>query len=770
MDMRLKKNKDFLTFIRERYRVMVEDDRHNRIDALEDIRFVNLPGSQWSENMKTHRADRPCYEYNKVRVRCKRVVNDMRDNRPAGKVRAVEGGDVEIAGIYEGLIRNIWNVSHGDDATDYAAGYQVEGGMGAWRVNTEYSDDSAFTQDIVIESIENPLALYCDPSAREQMKRDADDWIYTERITHKAFEQRYGKKAQKVDFEVDDEFEDDWDDEWTDEETVRIAEYWYKQPVKKELWLLEDGTVVDSTSDEATPEVRKLATQTREVKTHQICMVEVSGQAILTGPHKWAGRHFPWVMVYGDFKNIEGRNYWWGLTRFAKDAQRNYNISKTAIAETIAQAPKAKWWATSKQAEGHTDEWADADAKNYPYLLYEADPATGGREPQRMGGADVPAALLQQAGVDNEDLKDVMGLPDASMGNEGNEKSGRAIYARQQQGAVATFNFPDNMAKAVEYTMELLIDLIPEIYDTERELRVLGEDGVEDYMRVNQVVMGENDKPVRINDLSAGKYDVTVTTGPSFSTLRQEAAEIYGNLTQQFPQIMGVAGDLIMQSMDLPYADQMAERFKALLPPEIQQRMNQDQEVPPEVQVMMQQAEAAMAEVQKHGQLVQAAAQELAEKQAENEKLQADIKTELANVRAAKAEFDAHIAEEMSKIIQAAAGLTEKQAGLAMKGAEVKEAAITASQAIDGREDSALDISTKVDHLLAGFMRAVDDALDNIKAKERQLEAKTDRVPIGGTTRREGGRITANIEFDDGTEKEISAVREQGGLRIVPTE
>jgi len=612
--------------------------------------------------------------------------------------------------------------------------------------------------------------LYCDPSAREQMKRDADDWIYTERITHKAFEQRYGKKAQKVDFEVDDEFEDDWDDEWTDEETVRIAEYWYKQPVKKELWLLEDGTVVDSTSDEATPEVRKLATQTREVKTHQICMVEVSGQAILTGPHKWAGRHFPWVMVYGDFKNIEGRNYWWGLTRFAKDAQRNYNISKTAIAETIAQAPKAKWWATSKQAEGHTDEWADADAKNYPYLLYEADPATGGREPQRMGGADVPAALLQQAGVDNEDLKDVMGLPDASMGNEGNEKSGRAIYARQQQGAVATFNFPDNMAKAVEYTMELLIDLIPEIYDTERELRVLGEDGVEDYMRVNQVVMGENDKPVRINDLSAGKYDVTVTTGPSFSTLRQEAAEIYGNLTQQFPQIMGVAGDLIMQSMDLPYADQMAERFKALLPPEIQQRMNQDQEVPPEVQVMMQQAEAAMAEVQKHGQLVQAAAQELAEKQAENEKLQADIKTELANVRAAKAEFDAHIAEEMSKIIQAAAGLTEKQAGLAMKGAEVKEAAITASQAIDGREDSALDISTKVDHLLAGFMRAVDDALDNIKAKERQLEAKTDRVPIGGTTRREGGRITANIEFDDGTEKEISAVREQGGLRIVPTE
>jgi hypothetical protein len=155
---------DILKNAKARHKVMSEDDRHNRIDAVEDIRFVNLPGAQWTENMKTERGDRPCYEYNKTRVRCKRVVNDMRDNRPSGKVRAVEGGDKEIAEIYEGLIRNIANVSHMDNAIDYAAEYQVEGGMGAWRINTVYSDDSAFDQDIVIEGIENPFCLYCDPS------------------------------------------------------------------------------------------------------------------------------------------------------------------------------------------------------------------------------------------------------------------------------------------------------------------------------------------------------------------------------------------------------------------------------------------------------------------------------------------------------------------------------------------------------------------------------------------------------------------------------
>ena len=237
-DMRRKENKDILHTARERYKIMADDDRHNRLDALEDIRFVNLPGAQWSENMKTNRGDRPCYEYNKTRIRCKRIINDMRDNRPAGKVRGVEGDDPKIAEIYEGLIRNIWNTSHGDNATDYAAEYQVEGGMGAFRVNTEYSSDTAFNQDIIIEMIDNPFSLYADPGCRDMLKRDAKDWVYTSRLPIKEFERLYGEKPS-VDFGNDAGYEDDYNDEWTDEETVRIAEYWYKKPVTKDLWMVE---------------------------------------------------------------------------------------------------------------------------------------------------------------------------------------------------------------------------------------------------------------------------------------------------------------------------------------------------------------------------------------------------------------------------------------------------------------------------------------------------------------------------------------------------
>ena len=422
-DMRRKEFKDLMHRIRHRYKLMAESDYDNRLDSLADVEFVNLPGRQWESNMKQERGKRPCYEYNKTKIRCKRVVNDIRDNRPSGKVRPVEGGDADMAEIYEGLIRNILNVSHADTATDYAAEYQVEGGMGCWRVNTQFSDDTAFDQDIVIEGIENPYNLYCDPSAKEFMKRDADDWIYSERLSNKEFERKYGE-AEKVDFEGDRQFDDD--DDWYDDETVRVVEYWYKKPHTKDIWQVEvpdqetgetKTIVVDSESDEG---IALKATKgfkpksVRTVKTHIIEMVVASGKKILEGPVKWAGHVFPFVMVYGEYKVIDGKKYWWGLVRNAKDAQRNYNISKTSIAETIAQAPKGKWWATPVQAEGLTDQWSLAHKQNLPFMLYNPDTKAPG-PPIRMGAADVPVALMSQAEIDDRDLKDVMGVPDENV-------------------------------------------------------------------------------------------------------------------------------------------------------------------------------------------------------------------------------------------------------------------------------------------------------------------------------------------------------------------
>src|SRR3990172_4297117 len=179
---------DLLIKIRDRFKVMSDADHDNRVMALSDMKFVNIPGEQWDAAMRKERGERPCYEFNKLRITCKRVINDMRANRPAGKVRGVEGSDKDTADVYEGLIRNVWNNSDGDTVIDQAAEYQVTGGMGAWRIATKYASEDAFEQDIVVEPIQNPYCLYADPACQDWLKRDAADFILTDRISKAAYE------------------------------------------------------------------------------------------------------------------------------------------------------------------------------------------------------------------------------------------------------------------------------------------------------------------------------------------------------------------------------------------------------------------------------------------------------------------------------------------------------------------------------------------------------------------------------------------------------
>jgi hypothetical protein len=732
-----KESKDLLSRIRERYKVMTEADQLNRRKALEDLRFVHEPGAQWDETLKKERGERPCYEFNKLRITIKRVINHIRANRPAGKVRAVEDGDKDTADIYEGQIRNIWNTSDADTVVDYASEYVVAGGMGAWRVVTEYSSDTAFEQDIFIRPIKNPFCLYADPAASDPFKRDAEDWILTEKIAKSAFEMKY-PKADRVSFE-DVEFDDD--EEWEDEESVRVCEYWYKKPVTKTLYLLADGKTVDKL------EKGQEAVRERQVRSSKICMVIASGNAILEGPTEWAGSMFPFVMVHGEWRVIDGRVEWHGLTRFSKDAQRAYNVSRTSEIEVVALTPQAKWLMTPKQFQGLETHIAEAHKKNYPVMFYNNEP--GAPAPVWMGGAQVPAGSVLLTNLASDDIKATSGIFDSSLGNQSNETSGRAIRARQEQGEIATYNFPDNISKGVRRTFEILIDLIPKVIDTERALRILGADGAEKYIRVNQPIQQEDGSIVIQNDLTHGKYDVVVTSGPNFSTQRQEAAEVYTQLGQAVPQVWALAGDYIMKSLDLPYAEQISERMKFLLPPQIQQQLGKDKPLPPEVMAAMQQAEQAMAMVQQQGQLVQAAASELEQEKALAEKAKAEVKQAMAELKAAQAQFEAKIAKEVTQLIQREAGLEIKGAQLEARGTEL---------AAEGK-----DIESK-----RREVGIVDEAVTNINALAEDFTnvatAIMQRIDQVEAPKPKTRKLVRGIRRGDGIEAQIDEVDEAGNL------
>ncbi len=738
--------RDLLTRARECYTLAAEADEPNRTPALADLRFLHQPGEQWDPKLKADRGnDRPCMEFNKLRVTVKRVVNDMRANRPQGKVRAVEDGDKDTADVMEGLIRNIWNISDGDTIIDYAAEYQVGAGMGAWRINTKYSTDTVFDQDIVIEPIKNPFTLYADPSASDPIKRDAEYWLLAERISKAAYERRW-PKAERTSFE-DISFDDDGD--WADDQMIRICEYWYKEPATKTLAMLADGKTIDKTKWDGVTQIVK----ERAIKCHKIMMCIVSGDAVLEGPTEWAGYEFPFVQVYGDWLVIDGKVTWYGLTRHSKGAQIAYNYTRTAITETIALAPQSKFWATPEQAKGHTGKWAEAHTKLFPFLLYNADGKTGGAPPTRMGGPDVPIALIQESQIASEEIKATSGIFDNSLGQQGNETSGRAIAQRQRQGEIATFNYSDNMAKGIRRTHEILIDLVPKVYDTARSVRILGVDGAEKYVKINQPKQDPaTGEMVVENDLSRGKYDVTVTVGPSFSTQRQEATELYTQLGQAVPQLWGVAGDLIMQSMDLPYSAQIAERMKALLPPQIQQQLSEDKPVPPEVQAVMNQAQQAMQMVQQHGQLVQAAQQELEQEKADVDKGKAEIQQKIAELQTKEAQFEASVAKELANIAMHEAALTVKQAQSESQDAagevdQDRQSLIgEAQQAVQTIQQLAMEFG----QLAAQITQQIDQRAAVQQApKRRQIRAKRVNGELVGTMEEldSAGNVTGSREM-----------------------
>lgn len=740
---------ELLTRVRRRFQLMEEADRDNRRDALADMKFLHVPGSQWEKTVKDARGTRPCYEFNKSRIKAKRISNEMRANRPAGKVRAVENGDKNTANVMEGLGRNIMQVSDLDTICDYAGEYQVGAGMGAWRIVTEYQDES-FDQEIIVKAIPNPFNLWWDPASTDPLHRDADDWCLIDSMANRAFDDKYGD-IKALSFEEGLEFQDQAD--WRDAEMTRVCEYHWKERYDKRLIKLVDGRVLDAADPAAAMIPVENIKATRLATCHKILMCIVSADRILTPATELKGKFHRFIVVHGEWMVIEGKAIWCGGTRYAKDAQRAYNVASTSITETIATAPNSQYWVTVDEAKGNTDQWNQAISQNLPFLQFNPDPKVGNSRPQRTGGAEIPVALVQEAQIRDQELKDVWGVYDSSLGDKSNESSGRAIARRNEQGQIVNFNFPDNMAKGKQRTVEIINDLIPYYYDTERTVRVIGFDGAEDYVDINTAgIDPKTGEKVLLNDLTKGKYDVTVTVGPSYATQRQEAAEAYAALAPQDPLLMQTAPDLVYKSMDLLYADEIAERRAAMLPPQIQALKKQGKELPPEVrqaQALLEQGKAALDE---QGKLVAAAAEEAKTEQAAADKgkseLQvatANLKIEQANLAAEKAALATAQANLRAQVAEASNKLALERAAISQQGSDQAKAA--GEESLEARLQQAL---AKMEQMVVGMVEKHVAGLTSLhtsalKSAQPQVVVATPPKRKKAITRRIGDELHTEL-------------------------
>lgn len=570
-----------------------DGEADNRQQMKNDLEFCYVPGSQWDPMTLAKRAGRPNYTYNRTVQAVNQVVGDQRQSRYSGKVRAVnKDASREVATIYGGCIRNIEACSSANNTYDDAFKFAVAGAYGAWRIQPYYVADDSFEQDLRILPIPNPFTVYWDPVSTDPCKGDANWCVVAERMNRDVFEAQYpNAELSSIDVPRDNRG-------WIDSKTVRVAEYFKRTAKDREIALLSDGRVVEYGKDLKSIEetIEELSaggiaiptiTKRRKLKAWFVKWWKVNGVEILEGgeddliagaEYRW--KRIPVVRVPGRHINIEGRQYLQSLIRHAKDAQRTYNFNRSTMVEAVALTPKAPYVVTGKMIKGYEEQWGKANATNVPYLQYDVDPAAPNARPTREPPPDVPAALIALAAQDAEDIKQTTGYVNPAMPADqmGDAESGVALGRRLMAGGSGAYEFTDNHRRAIQLTHEMLIDMIPTVFDTERLVRVIGEDEVEDFVEVNKT-----GPEGIINDLKKGAYDVTVTMGPAYATARQEAVSTMMDAVSAMPIIGEECADLIVANLDVEKGDEITKRIRARMIREgrIQPEAQDEKNLPP---------------------------------------------------------------------------------------------------------------------------------------------------------------------------------------------
>jgi hypothetical protein len=523
-------------------------EQQNIANGRDDQRFYVGGIDQWDKLARDARTGRPMLTVNRLPAIVHQLTGTIRRETPAIKVLPAKGDATQdTAEVLNGLIRNIEAQSDADSCYCIAAENAAVASQGAFRIVTEYSSDDSFDQDIRIRPIRDPFGFMIDPLANLPDRSDMQfGWIF-ERISKADF------KAKYPDATADDVAMNSQAGgfTWTSGDSIRIAEYWERTTEKITLYLLTDGRTVDKVPDGGT--VRR----SRTVERPKVCSYMMSGTEILSGPHEWPGKYIPICIVPGEEVTVDGSTYRKGMIRDAKDPQRVLNYARSAEAESIALQPKAPFVVTKKQINGYEAMWNRAGVDNLPYLLVNE---TASGLPQRAQPPVMSTGLGNLSMTAGQDLKDVTGIFDASLGAQSNETSGVAIRSRQQQGDTGTYLYLDNLRRAISYCGKILVDIIPKIYDGERIVRVLKENGGSEMTTIN----GPNpeDPEAEPIDLSVGEYDVVVSTGQSYLTQREERREALIGLTQNVPALGDVAADLLVDALDFPGGDEISKRLR----------------------------------------------------------------------------------------------------------------------------------------------------------------------------------------------------------------
>ena len=648
-----RKERDLIEEARDQAKIAEEYYKSARDDALDDLEFL-FSEDQWDQDVKYARGRRPTLNANDLPIFLDQLVGDQRMNRAGIKVHPVDSeSDPKKAEVIGGLIRNIEHVSDAHVAYDRALEFAAGGGYaGAIRVITQYETENIFdadgelltdyegeagqelfNQEIRIVPVENPLNVLYDPSAKLWHKNDGNFMFYYDEMLIEAFEEKY-PNAQTIDFESD-HVQNLAGEGWFNntDKTIRLAEWFRKEPKgSKTIYLVmneeeEIYTTIEKPKKDSGIEILK----EREVEDFDIVWRLINGTEVLEGPVKIPGKLFPIIPVWSKEVNINGKEKLRGMFRYAKDPQRGYIYTQSAIVETVALAPKAPFIGTPKMFEGHEAKWRTMNTELHPYLPANPDELMPGVMPKRTDPVQPPVGLLEQAQARQIEKRNVIGLQEASLGRKSNETSGRAIMERRRAGDAVTFPFIDNLNRGIRQTGRVIIGMIPIIYSEERILRIIGIDGKEEMVPVNKPFMNQEGQE-EVIDLTIGKHDVVVMTGPGYATQRIEFVDRMTQIMQYAPAIAALIAPATVEMMDIPQSEKVVKILEAMLPPQAQAALRGE-----EGGLSMEQAQAMVQQaIVQYQQSVEAQQEQLKTEQQRLKVEQERLQTEQERVKLAQ--------------------------------------------------------------------------------------------------------------------------------------
>lgn len=627
----------------ERYEDAKEAVRQQHQRMQEDLRFSNPSDpQQWDDEALTLRKGRVCLTLDRTNQYIVQVVNDARKNKPGiSTLPADSGADVEVAKRLDGIIRHIEYRSRASIAYDTAIEHAARCGLGWLRVVPEVVRPETNQQEVTIKRVHDPLSICLDPDPTEPDGSDAMYGFAETVMSERAFKAAFPKAKMAS-----------WNGEGNTTDGVRVCEYQYVVETDKNHIVVEDpdGGRLELSEDDFHLLSQQIGYQPRVVdqfvsKERAVKWCKLSGAEVLeetTFPSRWIG----FIPVLGFELWVDGKRYLCGLTRRMMQSQRAYNYERSALVEAVALQPKAPIMTPMESVQGHEKHWENLDKGSPAYLPFNAVDADGNQlpMPQRLAPPAFPAAFAQGGQIALGDMEASVGMYRANLGAPNNATSGRQERERKEQGDTATFHFVDNLSRSVEHLGRIVVDMIPRLYDTKRQAKILGIDGQHDQVMVDpeqgEAVARDSVGKVKAINPGVGTYDVRIVAGANYTTQRQEAAEGIADVLQAAPQFAPVLGPALVKLRDWPDADKYARALTSLAPPQVQEILNEGQNgqtpVPPQIRAQMQAMQQQMQQMQ---QMLDAGEQELQRLEAENQQIKADKGLETAKL-AAQVESD----------------------------------------------------------------------------------------------------------------------------------